>query len=114
MPNTWGLSHRTMSPGLNRLVRFPLPASQGSGHGGRILTYPQTLGWAGEDKRPRKDSQNVCAWFPGIGKNISRAFWSCFTFFFFVVLGGGGEGRRGSESRASQMLGKHSTIELYP
>lgn len=94
MPNTWGLSCRTMSLGPNGLVRFPLPASQGSGHGGWILTYPQTLGWDGEDKRPRKNSQNVYAWFPGIGKNISKMFLVLF-YLFFCSSGGGGGGKVG-------------------
>lgn len=87
-----------MSLGPNGLVMFPLPVLQGSGHSGKILTYPQALGWDGEDKRkPRM----FMLGFLEPGKNICRVFWSCFTFLWE------------RESRASQMLGKHSTIELY-
>lgn len=85
MPNTWGLRHRTMSLGSSGLVRFPLPASRGSGHGGRTLTFPQALGWDGENKKQERTSQNIYALLPRTRK---RYFQNVFGLVlpFFVVL----------------------------
>lgn len=81
-PNTWGLRCRTMSLGPNGLARFPLPASQGSGHGGWILTFPQALGWdGGGGWKQRKDSEYLCLVSQDQEKIFPECFWSCFTLF---------------------------------
>lgn len=64
-----------MSLGPNGLARFPLPASQGSGHGGWILTFPQALGWdGGGGMKTKKGLRIFMLGFPGPGKDISRMF----------------------------------------